>query len=84
LRAEDTKLKKNERNIPVTRFITAVTNNLLLQEMTENSQEERDKHSRNWTSRFLSLAFVLYVTSPKSYRIQKKIFTMASVSTLYQ
>jgi hypothetical protein len=62
----------NERNIPVTRFITEVTNNLLLQEIIENSQEERDKHSRSWTPRLVSLAFVLYVTSPKSYWIQKK------------
>jgi hypothetical protein len=84
LRAENTKLKKNERNISVTRFITEVPNNPLLQEIIENSQEERDKHSRSWTPRFVSLAFVLYVASPKSYRIQKKIFTMPSVSTLYQ
>jgi hypothetical protein len=68
-------------NIPVTRFIAKVTNNPLLQGMIENSQEERDKHSRSWTPRFVSLAFVFYVASPKSYRIQKKIFTMPSVST---
>jgi hypothetical protein len=40
---QNTKLKKNERNIPVTRFITEVTNNPLLQEMIENSREERHK-----------------------------------------
>jgi regulator of replication initiation timing len=87
MKAQNTRLKNKLKDRPVQcGNVESGENNAILTEMISNQRiaDRHGKHARIWSTYFLSVAFVLYSTSAKNYRILKQLLPMPSISTLYR